>query len=95
MVVNLSTQGADDRKYFTYKGYGFIQAEDGNSYFFHISNTNLGGRYRYALDGLDCTFDPLSEADERGQRCAAVNVNVKADFELSEDDAADPDADIE
>ena len=29
------------QRYFWSKGYGFIDAEDGHSYFFHISNVDI------------------------------------------------------
>ena len=48
------------RTYFTDKGYGFIDGTDGNSYFFHISGTNLNAAKRYDLEGMQATFTPAS-----------------------------------
>ncbi len=49
------------------KGFGFIQADDGNEYFVHISGLNEGVRLR---DNDQVTFDV--EEGDRGPK--AVNV---------------------
>lgn len=49
------------RKYISNKGYGFIDGEDGDSYFFHIRKTNLDPAKRYELDNLMVEFTPHRE----------------------------------
>lgn len=45
-------------KYISKKGYGFIGGEDGESYFFHISDTDLDPGKRYVLEDLNVEFSP-------------------------------------
>ena len=41
------------QRYFFSKGYGFIDAEDGSSYFFHISNVDIPeGQYPKSGQGV-------------------------------------------
>ena len=42
--------------YFINRGYGFITGEDGEEYYFHISDSNLDFRCRYRLDGAAVKF---------------------------------------
>ena len=49
------------RKYFSNRGYGFIDGEDGDSYFFHIKSTNLDLANRYELVDCMVEFTPHRE----------------------------------
>lgn len=43
------------------KGYGFIHAEDGKKYFFHISNTEFNrSASESEIEGLQVTFNPVN-----------------------------------
>ena len=46
------------RKYFSNKGYGFIDGEDSGVYFFHVTHTNLDPAKRYELEGCMVEFTP-------------------------------------
>ena len=59
------------QRYFFSKGYGFIDAEDGRSYFFHISNIDIPeGQFPKA--GQSVTF----ELEERYKGKEAINVKL-------------------
>lgn len=62
------------RKYISNKGYGFIDGEDGERYFFHITKTNLNPASRYQLDNLMVEFDPKREIINHEIKTRAENV---------------------
>ena len=68
------------KKYITARGYGFIDGEDGISYFFHISDTNLDGKYRYALEDVEVEFEPVIEQEGLVERSSAINVVSQGDI---------------
>ena len=64
------------RKYVINRGYGFIDGEDGQPYFFHITNTNLNPHFRYEIDGVEVEFDPVEERDGIVIKAHAENVRI-------------------
>ena len=66
--------------YFINRGYGFITGEDGEYYYFHISDSNLENGCRYRLDGAAVHFTPGNEVVNGEIKKRARNVV----FELRE-----------
>lgn len=65
--------------YFSVRGYGFINGEDGECYFFHITNTNLDQKKIYNLDGLKVEFTPFKAVNDNTVRNEAREVNFQAE----------------
>ncbi len=53
------------------KGYGFINGDDGNEYFFHFSSLNMSG-FKTVNVNDKVSFDP--QTGEKGKR--AINIDV-------------------
>ncbi len=53
------------------KGYGFINGDDGNEYFFHFSSLNMEGFKTVNVDDK-VTFEP--QDGEKGKR--ALNIDI-------------------
>merc|ERR1712224_863663 len=58
-------------KFFCEKGFGFINGEDGQSYFVHFSGINKDG-FKSLLDGEEVEFEV--ESDPKSGKPRAVNV---------------------
>lgn len=65
--------------YFSVRGYGFINGEDGECYFFHITNTNLDQKKIYNLDGLKVEFIPFKAVNDNAVRNEAREVKFQAE----------------
>lgn len=74
------------RKYITSRGYGFIDGEDGLSYFFHITDTNLDPRFRYEMDGVEAEFDPVEKHEGLVIKTHAENVRIDMDEDTQDDE---------
>ena len=66
------------RIYFVNRGYGFIGTNNGDTYFFHISDTNLQHDFKYNLDGAKVQFTASNEIvnGEIKKRAKGVTVDL-------------------
>lgn len=65
--------------YFSRRGYGFIDGDDGESYYFHLMNTNLDRKRIYSLDGLKVEFSPYKSVIDNVTRNEAREVYFQID----------------
>ena len=65
--------------YFSRRGYGFIDGDDGECYYFHITNTNLDQKKIYNLDGLKVEFIPFKAVNDNAVRNEAREVKFQAE----------------
>jgi len=63
------------KRYFEKKGYGFIQGDDGQDYFFHYTSVPEGIILK---EGDEVSFDPIKT--EKGLQAKNVNVDGEEDF---------------
>lgn len=76
--------------YFINRGYGFIDGDDGETYYFHISDTNLVKGCRYNLDGAAVRFTASNEVVNGIVKKRARDIVFELGALMMDQMAADP-----
>ena len=76
--------------YFINRGYGFIDGDDGETYYFHISDTNLVKGCRYNLDGAAVQFTASNEVVNGIVKKRARDIVFELGALMMDQMAADP-----